>query len=192
VGCSTEIFESFNAIFRECSFLSNRQAPSCDIAIQFGKQEGFKHRVTGGWWKADKGDWIQVGPGIKRFVANNPEILENVGLPSETPDEPGMPHVMYLFDLKVKTDRVRVHTGAIKLAARERRQGQRRQHRRVLWETTKASQAINSASFLHLQTQSLLPVQHLVARSSDCCETGSWVVAHSPQYVCIYRVSAIR
>ena len=43
VGCSTEVFESFNAIFRQCSVLSNHQAQSCDIAIQFGKQEGFKH-----------------------------------------------------------------------------------------------------------------------------------------------------
>jgi len=93
VGCSTEIFESFNAIFRQCSVLSNRQAPSHDIAIQFGKQEGFKHRVTGGWWKAKNGDWVQVGPGIKKFVANNLEILENVGLSSDTLDKPGMLYV---------------------------------------------------------------------------------------------------
>ena len=93
VGCSTEVFESFNAVFRQCSILSNRQAPSRDIAIQFGKQEGFKHRVTGGWWKADNGDWVQVGPGIKRFVANNVEVLENVGLSSKIPDEPGASHV---------------------------------------------------------------------------------------------------
>lgn len=92
VGCSTEIFESFNAVFRQCSVLSNRQAPSRDIAIQFGKQEGFKHRVTSGWWQADNGDWVQVGPGIKNFVANNLEILENVGLSSKTPDVPGISH----------------------------------------------------------------------------------------------------
>lgn len=108
VGCSTEIFESFNAIFRQCSFLSNRQAPSRDIAIQFGKQEGFKHQVTGGWWKTDNGDWVQVRPGIKRFVANNPEILENVGLSSETLDEPGTSHI-YLCTLKVQLT-VYLHT----------------------------------------------------------------------------------
>ena len=96
VGCSTEIFESFNSIFRQCSILSNRQAPSRDIAIQFGKQEGFKHRVTGGWWKADNGDWVQVGPGIKRFVASNLEILENVGLSSKTPDKPGTSHAILI------------------------------------------------------------------------------------------------
>jgi len=95
VGCSTEVFESFNSVFRQCSILSNRQAPSRDIAIQFGKQEGFKHRVTGGWWRAGE-DWVQVGPGIKRFVANNLEILENVGLSSKTPDTPGTSHVILL------------------------------------------------------------------------------------------------
>ena len=83
------MFESFNAIFRQCSVLSNRQAPSHDIAIQFGKQEGFKHQVTGGWWEAGDGNWVQVGPGIKKFVANNLEILENVGLSSDTLDKPG-------------------------------------------------------------------------------------------------------
>jgi len=49
--------------------------------------------VTSGWWKADSGDCVQVGLGIKRFVANNPGILENVGLSSGTLDEPGMLYV---------------------------------------------------------------------------------------------------
>lgn len=93
VGCSTEVFESFNAVFRQCSVLSNHQAPSHDISIQFGKQEGFKHRATSGWWKAENGNWVQVGPGIKRFVTNNREILEGVGLSSETSDVPGMSHI---------------------------------------------------------------------------------------------------
>ena len=93
VGCSTEVFEAFNAVFRQCSILSNRQAPSRDIAMQFGKQEGFKHRVVGGWWKTSDRDWVQVRPGVKRFVVNNLEILENVGLSSMTPDEPGMSHL---------------------------------------------------------------------------------------------------
>lgn len=93
VGCSTEVFESFNAVFCQCSVLSNHQAPSRDISVQFGKQEGFKHRVTGGWWKAGKRDWVQAGLGIRMFVANNVEILENVGLSSKTPDRPGMSHI---------------------------------------------------------------------------------------------------
>jgi hypothetical protein len=180
VGCSTEVFESFNAIFRQCSVLSNHQAPSRDIAIQFGKLEGYKHRVTGGWWKADNGEWVQVGPGIKRFVANNLEILENVGLSSETPDEPGMScsHLHCIFYIELIA-----YLGVIRLTPRESKKGQRRQHLRVSWEATKVSQAINSASFLHMRNQSLFPAQYLVARSSDRCTVDSWVVAHSPQDV---------
>jgi hypothetical protein len=95
VGCSTEVYESFNADSRRCSVLSNRQAPSRDIAVQFGKHEGFK--ATGGWGKAENEDWIQVGPGIKPFVANNPEFLENVWLSSGTPDVPDMSHINLAF-----------------------------------------------------------------------------------------------
>jgi len=163
------VFESFNAVFRKCSVLSNHQAPSRDIALQFGKQEGFKHRATGGWWKTENGDWVQVGPGVKRSVTNNPEILENVGLSSDTPDVPA-------------------HLGSIKLVARGSKQRQRLQ---VSWKSTKASQAINATSLLDVQNQPLFPVQYLVARSSDRCEIDSWVVANSPQFVCTCSASVV-
>jgi hypothetical protein len=182
VGCSTEVFESFNAIFRQCSVLSNRQAPSRDIAAQFGKLEGFKHRVTSGWWRADDKTWVQVGQGIKRFVANNQEILESVGLSSGTSDVPGM---FYLCYYKFSAN-VALLPGAIKLVACKSEHGERRQRPKLLWETTKASRATNHTSFLHIQNQPLYPIQYLVARSTDRCEVGSWVIICSP-YVCIWR-----
>jgi len=43
VGVATEIFESFNVIFRYCSILSNHMAPSCDIAHQLSEQEMVKY-----------------------------------------------------------------------------------------------------------------------------------------------------
>jgi hypothetical protein len=50
VGMATESHESFNAVFRFCSVLSNHLAPSCDIAHQTGEQETLKHILTGGRW----------------------------------------------------------------------------------------------------------------------------------------------
>ncbi|KAJ7925573.1 hypothetical protein B0H13DRAFT_1863032 [Mycena leptocephala] len=47
VGVAADIFESFNAISRYWSILPNHLAPSCDIALQLGDQEGLKHRLTG-------------------------------------------------------------------------------------------------------------------------------------------------
>ncbi|KAJ7717128.1 hypothetical protein B0H16DRAFT_1433890 [Mycena metata] len=51
LGSATEAFECFNAIFRQCSILSNHLAPSRDIVRQLAHQEGLKHRLTGGWVK---------------------------------------------------------------------------------------------------------------------------------------------
>ncbi|KAJ7693467.1 hypothetical protein B0H14DRAFT_2269151, partial [Mycena olivaceomarginata] len=48
VGVATEILECFNAVCRYCSILSNHLAPSRDISLQLGDQEGLKHRLTGG------------------------------------------------------------------------------------------------------------------------------------------------
>jgi hypothetical protein len=89
VGSASEIFECFNAVFRACSVLSNRQAPSRDISNQLGKQEGFKHRASGGWWKSDNGEWVQAGPGVRQFALHRPSFLEHLGWSSHNPAEPG-------------------------------------------------------------------------------------------------------
>lgn len=61
ITLSTETFESFNGVFRECSVMSNRHAPSRDIALNMADMARFKHIASGGTWRAKKGDW--VGPG---------------------------------------------------------------------------------------------------------------------------------
>ena len=90
VGSASEMFECFNAVFCACSVLSNRQAPSRDIANQLGKQEGFKHRASGGWWKSDNGEWVQAGPGVRDFALHRPSFLEHLGWSSQGPAEPGL------------------------------------------------------------------------------------------------------
>lgn len=50
VGCATEIYECFNAVFRMCSIFSNHLAPSHDIAVQLAAQEAMKYRLMGGYW----------------------------------------------------------------------------------------------------------------------------------------------
>lgn len=97
VGSASEIFECFNAVFRACSVLSNRQAPSRDISNQLGKQEGFKHRASGGWWKSNNGEWVQAGPGVRSF-ALQPSFLGNLGWSSKDPAEPGLYSLTFFND----------------------------------------------------------------------------------------------
>lgn len=75
---STEVFESFNAVFRQCSTHSNRQAPSRDIAKQFGHMERLKHTVCGGYWY-DKGEIFRAGKGIIALKDENPILRQYLG-----------------------------------------------------------------------------------------------------------------
>lgn len=84
VGEATETFECFNAIFRSCSILSNHQAPSRDIAIQLADQEGFKQRVTGGWWPDVSGDWKCAGPGVRSSLRRYKTLKNNLGWADHT------------------------------------------------------------------------------------------------------------
>lgn len=90
VGSASEMYECFNAVFRACSVLSNRQAPSRDIANQLGKQEGFKHRASGGWWKSEDGEWVHAGAAVTNFALHQRSFLEHLGWSSQNPIEPGL------------------------------------------------------------------------------------------------------
>ncbi|KAJ6622070.1 hypothetical protein B0H10DRAFT_2162856 [Mycena sp. CBHHK59/15] len=75
VGIATEVFECFNGVFRYCSILSNHLAPSRDIALQLGDQEGFKHRLTGGRWLSSTDNaWRRAGSGVRHFMAAHPML----------------------------------------------------------------------------------------------------------------------
>jgi hypothetical protein len=89
IGCSTEIFECFNAIFRFCSILSNHLAPSRDIAFQLADQEGLKHRLTGGWWPSRTGGWERAGSAVRDFLQAKPILQGLLGWTDPTPLVPG-------------------------------------------------------------------------------------------------------
>ena len=90
VGEATETFECFNAVFRSCSVLSNHQAPSRDIAIQLADQEGFKQRVTGGWWPDNLGGWNRSGSGVCGALERYKTLKNNLGWASNDTPPPGM------------------------------------------------------------------------------------------------------
>ncbi|THU93255.1 hypothetical protein K435DRAFT_670511, partial [Dendrothele bispora CBS 962.96] len=75
VGVATEVFESFNAVFRFCSVLSNHQAPSRDIARQLGDQESLKHRET--WFDDTANEWTQSGASVRSMMKDH-RFLQNM------------------------------------------------------------------------------------------------------------------
>ncbi|KAJ6529323.1 hypothetical protein B0H19DRAFT_1214550 [Mycena capillaripes] len=70
VGVATEIFESFNAIFRYCSILSNHLAPS----------RGLETPLTGGWWFCRAAEeWQRAGSGVRHFMSQHPVLQRLLG-----------------------------------------------------------------------------------------------------------------
>ncbi|KAJ6551835.1 hypothetical protein B0H19DRAFT_1297712 [Mycena capillaripes] len=153
IGAITEIFECFNAIFRFCSILSNHLAPSRDIAIQLGDQEGMKHRLTGGWWQHSVNGWRRAGPGVRHFMAEHPVLQKLLGWSS--------PQKL-------------IH-GEAKLAPLPRGQKER-----VKYElrATNASLAVNFG--LHSAESHWLKCRRVISESLDECFIHSWVFAVSP------------
>ncbi|KAJ7018199.1 hypothetical protein C8F04DRAFT_1329160 [Mycena alexandri] len=122
VGVATEIYECFNAIFRYCSILSNHLAPSRDIALQLGDQEGLKHRLTGGWWRCgEEANWKRAGPGVRLFLAAHPVLQKLLGW----------------------SDGKLLKFGSVKLAPLKRGQKDRDQ---LALKTTTAARALNFGS----------------------------------------------
>ncbi|QRV78439.1 hypothetical protein RhiJN_06454 [Ceratobasidium sp. AG-Ba] len=67
IGCNTERYESFNSSFRQCSILSNRHAPSLDIAKSFHMFDQTKHIALGGYY---------YNPVSKKFLQAGKGVLE--------------------------------------------------------------------------------------------------------------------
>ncbi|KAK6997334.1 hypothetical protein R3P38DRAFT_2563581 [Favolaschia claudopus] len=94
LGAITEAFESFNAVFRGASILSNHRAPSRDIAIQLAEQETIKHRVAGGQWplKGPDGEvlWMSCGPSVRHLLRDHPILQRLLGWKNIVSLQPGL------------------------------------------------------------------------------------------------------
>ncbi|KZV93889.1 hypothetical protein EXIGLDRAFT_571793, partial [Exidia glandulosa HHB12029] len=74
----TEIFESFNAVFRMCSVLSNHHAPSLDIALSIADMDRMKHVISGGYWM-ENGVPTQAAENVRRILEDHPIIQKHLG-----------------------------------------------------------------------------------------------------------------
>lgn len=73
-GCAlhfeTEKGEQFNKFLREHLFHTNRQNPSKDLALKFGKQEVLRHLINGGSWVTKKKKRVKIGSEIEAFISS--------------------------------------------------------------------------------------------------------------------------
>ncbi|KAJ7767878.1 hypothetical protein DFH07DRAFT_866840 [Mycena maculata] len=153
VGVATEIFESFNAIFRYCSILSNHLAPSRDIAIQLGDQKGLKHRLTAGrWFCHAAGEWQSAGPGVRHFISQHPVLQRLLGL----------------------AEQKLLKHGEVKFEPLKR--GQKNRPNYALKSTTAAT-AVNYGMYEPESKWSRC--SSVVGESLDECFVGSWIFAQS-------------
>ncbi|KAJ7202961.1 hypothetical protein C8J57DRAFT_1735527 [Mycena rebaudengoi] len=155
IGVATEIFESFNGVFRYCSILSNHLAPSRDIALQLGDQEGLKHRITGGLWPSGEqyGKWCRAGSGVRGFLAQHPILQKLVGW----------------------TEEKLVKHGDFKLVSMKRGQKERDS---VTLQSTTAANAVNYG--LYAPDSTWKRCTFVISESLDECRVDSWVFAKSP------------
>ena len=173
VGEATEVFECFNAVFRSCSILSNHQAPSRDIAIQLGGQDGFKQRISGGWWKTESGDWVQAGLAVREKLFEDPVLRNNLGWAGEVVAAEGL---LFLFLLR-RSHSIHI-PGSIKLCPYVVPKKGPRYRPSKLWRESVASGASNASEFCEDSEKPWFEVKHSVSmKSNDQCLVGSWVFA---------------
>ena len=96
VGVATELFESFNAVFRAASILSNHRAPSRDIALQLADQEGTRLRTLGGWWLDNESkEWKRAGPAVRQYIQRQPNLQRLLGWTVHDDPIPGTLILLY-------------------------------------------------------------------------------------------------
>jgi hypothetical protein len=90
---TTETLESYNAIIREWSIHSNRQAPSHDIAQHAAKAASMHHLLSGGYYPIETlsangltiKKWTTVGEGVKQLLEQSSLIQKKLGIVKSKP-----------------------------------------------------------------------------------------------------------
>ncbi|KAK7029080.1 hypothetical protein R3P38DRAFT_2525048 [Favolaschia claudopus] len=79
IRSSTEIYESYNVVFRLCSVLSNHQAPSRDISRKFAAMSRVKHLLSGGFWEESPSKWTQSGSAVQETLQSDIVLQRHLG-----------------------------------------------------------------------------------------------------------------
>ncbi|THU84060.1 hypothetical protein K435DRAFT_807007 [Dendrothele bispora CBS 962.96] len=154
LGVITESFESYNAVFRFCSVLSNHLAPSRDIARQTADQESMKNRLTGGRWQnTQSGEWMSAGKALQGFMNTQPVLQAMLGWSDHRTPQSGSV-------VKLPVGKPNAGTREIQLIE------------------TNAKLAINKNQFN--LTSTWIKCKSVIAASSDACGIGAWVFFRSP------------
>ncbi|KEP45802.1 hypothetical protein V565_240180, partial [Rhizoctonia solani 123E] len=113
LGPDSERYESFNSVFRMCSVLSNRSAPSLDTATQMAKMDTVRHIATGGWWfNSSTRRFCRAGPAILGHFKHHPKEYALLGLTFNIPAVPGFTKIHAKpkhFKLKTWADTLQIY-----------------------------------------------------------------------------------
>ena len=174
VGVATETFECFNAIFRFCSIFSNHLTPSRDIAFQLASQEVLKHRLTGGWWPTENGEWKAPGQSIHNFIHDHPTLQALIGWTSNKPLTNGEFEFEQCIPLYLQNV-----IGSFKLEPLKRDANKKLMpnQKYIPWSMTKGAKALNS---MEAEDSQWIPCHYVIAQSGDKCVLNSWIFAVSP------------
>ena len=182
IGVATETYESFNAIFRFCSILSNHLAPSRDIALQLAEQEVLRHLLSGGFWQDSTGRFVSAGSSVVGFLAQQP-FLQNllgygkasasaapiIGMFSQSARINYLPGLLSTFLL-----------GTVRLEA-VKRVGMKQLPRTTLAsKETRSIHALNVPPQLRDEGRTWYRGKHVISHAEDKCGIDSWVYANSP------------
>ncbi|KAJ3545720.1 hypothetical protein NMY22_g2322 [Coprinellus aureogranulatus] len=157
VRFATEVFESYNTIFRMSSILSNHLAPSRDIARKNVDLDRVKHVLSGGYWWDDKANsWTHAGDAVSDILRKSPAIQRHLGW----------------------TPPAKFSPGSVRCRGKDKRAASR-----IRGEDTKAMQACVQIGDNNLMPPDSFWYQAIesTAQSGDVCPVGSWVVVRTDE-----------